>query len=53
MGSLLVFAIVAYLIWFVGAVACFVGLLVSVPVALLMITYAFRGLTGRSVAPVN
>jgi len=37
-------------IYFAGVIACVVGLLVTVPVALLMITYTFRRLTGRPVA---
>jgi uncharacterized membrane protein len=49
-GQLLPFAIVVFLVYIVGAIACGVGLLVSAPVALLAITYAFRRLHGQSVA---
>ena len=48
--ALFFFALVAWVIYFAGVIACVVGLLVTVPVALLMITYTFRRLTGRPVA---
>jgi uncharacterized membrane protein len=48
-GSLILFAVVTWLIYIVGFIACIVGLLVSAPVALLMVTYVFRQLTGRPV----
>jgi uncharacterized membrane protein len=41
---------VTWLIYIAGAIVCLVGLLVTVPVALLMVTYTFRRLTGGPVA---
>jgi uncharacterized membrane protein len=38
---------------FVGAMLCLVGLLVAAPVALLLIVYAFRKLSGGTVAPAT
>jgi uncharacterized membrane protein len=38
-------------VYYVGALACYVGLLVSIPVALVMITYSYRVLEGEPVAP--
>jgi uncharacterized membrane protein len=49
-GALLGFAIVVFLVYIVGAIACLVGLLVTAPVALLAITYVFRQINGRPVA---
>jgi len=43
---LILFALVTFLIYVAGAIVCLVGLLVTVPVALLMVTYTFRRLTG-------
>jgi len=50
-STLLPFAIVAFLVYIVGLIACFVGVLVSAPVALLAIAYAYRTLNGEPVAP--
>ena len=49
-AGLILFAIVTWLIYVAGAIACLVGLLVTVPLALLMVTYTYRRLTGRPVA---
>jgi uncharacterized membrane protein len=48
--GLIFFALVTWLIYVAGAIVCLVGLLVTVPVALLMVTYTFRRLTGGLVA---
>jgi uncharacterized membrane protein len=48
--GLIFFALVAFLIYIGGAVVCLVGLLVTVPLSLLMVTYTFRRLTGGLVA---
>jgi uncharacterized membrane protein len=48
--GLILFALVTWLIYVAGAIVCLVGLLVTVPVALLMVTYTFRRLTGGLVA---
>jgi uncharacterized membrane protein len=51
LGAVLVVLIVAYIVWAVGAAICFVGALVAGPVALVMLTYAYRRLNGQPVAP--
>ena len=38
---------------FVGALLCGVGLIVAVPVAALILVYAWRRLTGGQVAPLT
>ncbi|HVM65598.1 MAG TPA: hypothetical protein VMU14_12105 [Acidimicrobiales bacterium] len=50
-GTLLPFAILAFLVYVVGFILCGVGVLVTAPVALLAIAYAYRTLTGEPVAP--
>jgi uncharacterized membrane protein len=45
--------IVTYLVIYLGALACYVGLLVSAPVGLLMLTYTYRRLSGGQLAPVT
>jgi uncharacterized membrane protein len=48
--GLIFFALITWLIYVAGAIVCLVGLLVTVPLALLMVTYTFRRLTGGLVA---
>ena len=43
--------LVRYLVYIVGALLCCVGLLVSVPVALVAIIYSYRALNQEPVAP--
>jgi uncharacterized membrane protein len=50
LATLLPFSIVIFLVYLAGAIACCVGLLVSAPVALLAVTHAYRGISGRPVA---
>jgi uncharacterized membrane protein len=52
-GQVLLVLVVAYLLLLVGALLCLVGLLVAAPVAALMITYAYRRLSGGPVAPLT
>jgi uncharacterized membrane protein len=41
---------VAWLVYLVGAIACFVGLLVSIPVAMVATAYMYKRIQGESVA---
>jgi len=45
------FALLAFLCYVVGFIACGVGVLVSAPIALIAIAYAYRTLNGQPVAP--
>ncbi|HLU42291.1 MAG TPA: hypothetical protein VKZ55_07840 [Microthrixaceae bacterium] len=51
LGQVLLILIVAYVVYIAGAIACFVGLLVSIPVALVAITYSYRALNNETVVP--
>ncbi len=51
LGQVFVILLLAYAVYYVGALACYVGLLVSIPVALVMITYSYRVLEGELVTP--
>jgi uncharacterized membrane protein len=48
-GGLIGFAVVAFLVYVLGFIACFVGVLVAGPVVLLATTYVFRSVNGRPV----
>jgi len=50
-GKALLAVLVIYVTYFVGALACGVGLLAAVPVAALFLTYTYRRLSGGQVAP--
>ena len=50
-GQVLLIIIVSYLIYIAGAIVCGVGLLVSIPVALIMICWTYRTILGEPVAP--
>jgi len=50
-GQVLLVLIVCYLIYFVGAILCLVGLLVSIPVALVAMCYSYRVIQGEPVSP--
>lgn len=50
-GPVLLILLAAYVIYYVGAVLCYVGLLVTIPVALVTITYSYRALNNEPVAP--
>lgn len=52
LGETLVFAILAYLVTFAGALLCGVGLIASVPIATIATAYTYRRLHGEPVAPV-
>ena len=45
--------LLAVIVVAVGAILCGVGLLVAVPVAALLVAYAWRKLTGGYVAPAT
>lgn len=51
LGQVALILLLAYAVYYVGGLACYVGLLVSIPVALVMITYSYRVLEGEPVAP--
>ncbi|OBG75284.1 hypothetical protein A5700_00110 [Mycobacterium sp. E1214] len=52
-GSALLLLVVEVAVLLIGALACFLGLVVAVPLAALILTYAFRKLTGGNVAPAQ
>ncbi|MHB1137887.1 MAG: DUF2510 domain-containing protein [Microthrixaceae bacterium] len=49
LGPVFIVLILAYAVQYVGTLACYVGVLVSIPVALVMITYSYRALTNEPV----
>ena len=49
-GLLVLFSIVAVVIYFAGAIACFVGLLVSIPVVLIATAFMYKRTDGQPVA---
>jgi uncharacterized membrane protein len=51
LGTMIPFAILAYLVYLVGVLACGIGILVSAPIALIAVAYAYRTLNGQPVAP--
>ena len=51
LGQVLLILLLSYAVYYVGSLACYVGLVVSIPVALLMVTYSYRVLEGEAVAP--
>lgn len=50
-GSALIWYLVAVVIIFVGELACFVGLLAAIPVALVGSAFTYKKLSGQPVAP--
>jgi uncharacterized membrane protein len=50
-GEVLVVMLLAGAVYYVGSLACYVGLLVSTPVSILMIAVSYRALEGEPVAP--
>lgn len=50
-GILVLFTIVAVIIYFAGAIVCLVGLLVSIPVVLISTAYMYKRMDGEPVAP--
>lgn len=49
LGPVFLVLILAYAVQYVGQLACYVGVLVSIPVGLVMITYSYRALTNEPV----
>jgi uncharacterized membrane protein len=52
-GQVALVALVVGALIFVGLLACGVGVLVAIPVAYLLVTYAYRKLSGGTVAPAT
>ena len=50
-GTLIALFLGCIVAYFVGALVCFVGLLVAIPVVIIAQTYAYRTLQGEAVAP--
>lgn len=46
-----VLLLVCWLLYFIGAILCCIGLLVTIPVALVAITYSYKVLDGQPIAP--
>ena len=51
LGQVLLILLVAYLVYYVGSLACGLGVLVTAPIALVMICYSYRALNNEPVAP--
>lgn len=51
LGPTVITLLLAYAVYYVGTLACYVGVLVSIPIALVMLTYSYRVLEGEPVAP--
>ena len=49
LGPVFLVLLLAYAVYYVGSLACYVGLLVSIPVALVMLAHSYRALTGDAV----
>jgi uncharacterized membrane protein len=50
LGQMIPFAILAFIVYVVGFIACGIGVLVTGPVALLAVAFAYRTLNGQPVA---
>lgn len=50
-GQVFLILLVSYIVYIVGAILCGVGLLVSIPVALVAIIYSYRALNNEPVVP--
>lgn len=50
-GQVLLVVLVSYLVYYVGALACGIGLLVTAPIALIAICWSYRVINGEPVAP--
>ena len=51
LGQVLLILLVSYLVYYVGSLACGIGVLVTAPIALVMICYSYRALNNEPVAP--
>lgn len=51
LGPVALVLLLAYAVYYIGSLACYVGLLVSIPVALVMISYSYRVLEGEPITP--
>ena len=49
-GKLILFCLAAWLVYLLGAIVCFVGLLVSIPVAMVATAYMYRRIQDESIA---
>lgn len=50
-GTVIVLFLASILAFFIGAILCGIGLLVTIPVTIIATAYAYRMMTGQSVAP--
>ncbi len=51
LGPVLLVLLLSYAVYYVGSLACYVGLLVSIPVALVMLAHSYRALAGEPIVP--
>lgn len=51
LGQVLLVVLVSYLVYYVGALACGIGLLVTAPIALIAICWSYRVINGEPIAP--
>ncbi|CAN5415750.1 hypothetical protein BH10ACT3_BH10ACT3_05140 [soil metagenome] len=51
LGPVFLTLLLSYAVYYIGSLACYVGLVVSIPVALVMITYSYRALSNEAVTP--
>ena len=49
LGPVLLVLLLSYAVYYIGSLACYVGLLVSIPVALVMIAHSYRAISGETV----
>ncbi len=50
LGPVLLVLLLSYAVYYVGVLACYVGLLASIPVALVMLAHSYRAISGEVVA---
>lgn len=51
LGPVFLLLLLSYAVYYIGSLACYVGLVVSIPVALVMITYSYRVLINEPITP--
>jgi uncharacterized membrane protein len=51
LGTVVVLFLASILAFFIGAILCGIGLLVTIPVTIIATAYAYRFMTGQTVAP--
>jgi uncharacterized membrane protein len=50
LGTVLVFAILAYLVYLAGVVVCFVGVLITAPIALIAAAFVYKRMTNQPIS---